>query len=196
MFYRGSRAELTPSEALAEGFSLGHTQDFPYWARQNRSLDNLGAQVSFTQQWGGGNLLKAGPQRISFPLQEYFRFAVTAATVVTDPADPLYPYTPAGGGRVFLFEASLRPTLTSAFVQNDLHLGTVNLDLGLRHDSYTVADISANLLQLRLGLSYRMDRTGTVLRASYDRLLVLREHENLSLSTLGCLTTITRPNGG
>jgi hypothetical protein len=182
LFFRGSRAELNPSEVLADGFTVGHTRDFPYWASQKRSLDNLGAQVSFTQRWGSGNLLKVGLQHIVFPIHEDFRFAITDPARVTDPADPLYPYTPAGGGRVFRFEASLRPTLTSAFVQNDLHFGAFYLALGLRHDSYTVADIADNLLQPRLGLSYRVDQTGTVLRASYDRLLILREHENLALS--------------
>jgi hypothetical protein len=138
--------------------------------------------VAFTQRWGKENLLKVGVQHIAFPIHEQFRFAITDATVVTDPADPLYPYTPAGGGRVFRFEARIRPTLTSAFIQNDIHLGAFFLALGLRHDAYRVEDITDSQLQPRVGLSYRVDPTGTVLRASYDRLMILRENENLALS--------------
>ena len=61
-------------------------------------------------------------------------------------------------------------------------LGAFFLALGLRHDAYTVAEVTDRQLQPRLGVSYRIDATGTVLRASYDRLMILREHENLALS--------------
>ena len=182
VFFRASRAELKPSEDLTDGFGGAGHRDFPYWAKQDRTLDNLGAQLSFTQQWGKGNLLKVGIQRIAFPIHEQFSFAITDDTLVADPANPLYRFTPSGGGNLFHFNAKLNPTLTSAFVQNDIHLGAFFLALGLRHDAYTVADVSDNQLQPRLGLSYRFDATGTVLRASYDRLMILREHENLALS--------------
>ena len=182
LFFRASRAELKPSEDLVDGFTAAGHRDFPYWVQQDRTLDNLGAQISFTQQWGRGNLMKVGFQRIAFPVHERFSFAITDDARVANPADPLYRYTPSGGGQVFRFDARLQPTLTSAFVQNDIHLGAFFLALGLRHDAYTVADVSDNLLQPRLGLSYRVDATGTVLRASYDRLMILREHENLALS--------------
>jgi hypothetical protein len=182
VFFRASRAELKPSEALAEGFTGAGHRDFPYWTQQDRTLDNQGVQASFTQRWGAENLLKAGLQHISFPLRERFSFAITDDAQLSGPGDPLYPYSPAGGGHLFHFDASLRPSLTSLFVQNDIHLGAFFLALGLRHDSYSVADLSDRQLQPRLGLSYRIDATGTVLRASYDHLMVLREHENLALS--------------
>jgi len=182
VFFRASRAELKPSEDLADGFTAGGHLDLPYWARQDRTLDNLGVQAAFTQRWGKENLTKVGLQRIVFPLHERFAFALTDDAAAPDPTDPLHAFTPAGGGHVFRFDGRLRPTLTSAFIQNDLHLGALFLALGLRHDAYTVADISDNQLQPRLGLSYRFDATGTVLRASYDRLMILREHENLALS--------------
>ncbi|MFZ1377735.1 MAG: TonB-dependent receptor [Geothrix sp.] len=181
VFFRASRAELKPTEDLADGFTAGGP-DFPYWAKQDRGLDNLGAQISFTQRWGKENLTKVGLQRIAFPIHERFAFAITDDALAPGPGDPLYPYTPSGGGHVFQFDGRLRPTLTSAFIQNDLHFGALFLALGLRHDAYTVADVSDNQLQPRLGLSYRFDATGTVLRASYDRLMILREHENLSLA--------------
>ena len=182
LFFRTSRAELKPSEDLADGFTAGGHLDFPYWAKQDRTLDNLGVQAAFTQRWGKENLTKVGIQRIAFPLRERFDFALTDDALATGPGDLLFPYTPAGGGNIFQFDGRLRPKLTSAFVQNDLHLGALFLALGLRHDAYTVADVSDNQLQPRLGLSYRFDGTGTVLRASYDRLMILREHENLALS--------------
>ena len=182
VFFRASRAELKPSEGLVEGFSAAGHRDFPTWAEQDRTLDNQGVQVSFTQQWGAGNLLKVGLQRIVYPLHERFRFAITDGGLITDPADALYPFTAQGGGGIFRFDGTLRPVLTGAFVQNAVHLGAFFLALGLRHDAYTVAEVTDRQLQPRLGVSYRIDATGTVLRASYDRLMILREHENLALS--------------
>ncbi|WP_043483964.1 TonB-dependent receptor [Geothrix fermentans] len=181
LFYRGSQARLKPTADLAEGFTGAGARDFPYWVKQDRSLDNLGVQVAFTQRWGKENLLKVGVQRIAFPIQEDFRFAITDDSLAA-PGDRLYPYTPAGGGHIFRFDARIQPTLTSAYVQNDIHLGSFFMALGLRHDSYRVEDISDSLLQPRLGLSYHVQATGTVFRASYDRLMILREHENLALS--------------
>ena len=181
LFGRTSQADLRPTRSLGEGFSAGQP-DFPTWVSQDRTLGNLGVQASFTQRWGSENLTKVGLQRIAFPLRERFDFALTDDALAPDPTDPLHRYTPAGGGHLFHFNASLRPTLTSAFVQTDVHLGALFLALGLRHDTYVVADVSDTQLQPRLGVSYRMDATGTVLRASYDRLLILREHENLALA--------------
>ncbi|MBP7617799.1 MAG: TonB-dependent receptor, partial [Geothrix sp.] len=134
LFFRASRAELKPSENLADGFTAGGHRDFPYWARQDRSLDNLGVHAAFTQRWGKENLTKVGLQHIAFPLHERFDFAITDDALATGPGDPFYPYTPAGGGNVFRFDGRLRPTLTSAFIQNDLHLGALFLALGLRYD--------------------------------------------------------------
>ena len=184
LFYRASRATLDPTQDLAEGFAAGSVPDTPCWVRQDRTLDNQGVQVAYTQQWGGGNLFKAGLQHITYPLEEHFAFAITENGVlpIAVPTDPLWRYTPAGGGHIFRFEGGLRPRLASAFIQNDLHLGSLFLALGLRQDAYRVAEVSQQQLQPRLGASWRSDATGTVLRTSWDRLMILREHENLALS--------------
>lgn len=182
LYLRKSEARLRPTEDLAEGFSAGTQRDFPVWASQDRSLDNRGAQVAFTQRWGAGSTFKAGLQRVDFPVHESFRFAITDPDRVTDPGDPLFAYTAAGGGHIFRFQDRITPSLTSAYLQNDVHLGSWFLAAGLRHDRYRVRDIDESLLQPRLGLSYHLAASGTVLRASYDRLFITRENENLALS--------------
>lgn len=180
-YQRHSTADLVPTRDLQAGFAEGGP-DFPVWAAQERSLDNQGALVAFTQRFTGGSTFKAGLQYVAYPIQERFRFAITDDAQVTDPADPLYPYTPSGGGNIFRFDERIKPTLSSAFIQNDLHLGQWFLALGLRYDRYTLRGNEDSLLQPRIGLSYRFS-TGTILRASYDRLLITRENENLALST-------------
>ena len=180
LFYRRSEAQLDPTQDLAPGFQTGGP-DSPYWAKQNRNLENQGFQATYTQRFGGESTLKAGIQYVAYPIQEDFRFAVTQDGLFQADS-PLYPYTPAGGGAIWHFQDHIRPQLASAFVQNDLHLGDWFLALGLRYDSYTVKDISQGQFQPRLGVSYRIPSTRTIFRASYDRLLVTRENENLALS--------------
>jgi hypothetical protein len=180
LFYRHARARLDPTRGLAPGFGAGGP-DFPVWARQDRSLDNQGVLVAYSQRFGE-NSLKAGLQAVRYPLRESFRFAITDPGLITDPMDPLHPYTPAGGGRIFAFEGSMAPTLASAYVQTEWHLRAFFVAAGLRFDRYAAGSAVSRELQPRLGLSYTVAATGTVLRASYDRLLITPENENLALS--------------
>lgn len=179
LYFRRATSDLTPTEDTG-AFPTGG-RDFPVWASQQRSLENQGAQVAYTLRFPSGGTLKAGLQYVTFPITERFRFAITDPELVADPGEPLYAYTPAGG-RVFRFQDSLRPALASAYVQNDFHLGNWFLAAGLRYDRYTVKTQVQAELQPRLGLSYHLDGSGTVFRASYDRLLITPENENLGLT--------------
>ncbi len=183
VYLRQSRARLLPSDSLAPGFASGAVRDFPFWAEQDRTLDNQGLQVAYTQRIGE-HTLKAGLQYVSYPIHERFRFAVVdgADPEFNDPASPFYAYTPTGGGKIFTYDERIRPTLASAYVQNDLHFKAFFLSAGLRWDTYTQRGLTQVQLQPRVGASYRFDE-GTVLRASFDRLLVTPENENLALST-------------
>jgi len=179
IYARSSQATLNPTQELAPGFGEGGP-DRPYWAWQDRSLMNLGGQVVYSKRFEGGSNLKAGIQYVEFPIHERFRFAVTEKALY-DVADPLYAYTPEGGGHIWNFEDRITPRMISGFVQDDLHLDALILALGLRYDSYTVKDMAQTQFQPRLGAAWHIT-SGTVLRASYDRLMVIRENENLALS--------------
>jgi len=183
-YLRQSTSRLDPSADLAPGFGPGVTRDFPFWARQDRRLDNEGFQAAFTQRFGAEDTFKAGLQHVAFPIHERFAFAITddADPEFSDPASPFHPFTPSGGGNLFTFDGRIRPTLASAFAQVDLHRGKLFVSAGLRLDRYAARDFSTSEVQPRLGFSYRL-ASGTVLRASYDRLLITPENENLALST-------------
>lgn len=180
LYQRRATASLDPTRDLAPGFAAGGP-DTPNWIRQDRSLENWGAQVALTRRFASESTLKAGLQYVAFPIHERFHFAITEDGQV-DPGNPWFAYTPAGGGAVFAFEDRIKPILASAFIQSDLHLGRWFLALGLRYDRYSLRGQDDDLLQPRLGASYHF-QSGTILRASYDRLLVTRENENLALST-------------
>ena len=182
LFYRHGATKLDPTAGLQAGFTAGGA-DYPVWVRQNRSLDNQGLQSILTQQVGADGTLKAGLSYIRYPIHEQFSFAITDPNQVTNPSDPLYPYTPAGGGNIFRFDDSLTPTLASAFLQSDWKLSSWHVSAGLRYDRYTQRGSVQGQLQPRLGLAYTVPVLGTVLRASYDRLMITPENENLGLST-------------
>ena len=181
LFVRNGRTELDPTAGLQPGFAGGGA-DFPVWVSQDRTLGNQGLQSIYTQQVAGIGTVKAGASYIRYPIHERFSFAITDPNQVTDPADPLYPYTPAGGGNIFHFDDSLTPTLASAFIQSDWKPKGWRISAGLRYDRYTQRGFSQGQLQPRLGLAYTVPGLGTVLRASYDRLMITPENENLALS--------------
>lgn len=181
LYHRRATSNLDPTAALAEGFPEGGS-DTPVWASQDRSLGTWGMQTIATWRLQGDSTLKAGLQYQASPIQEHFRFAITDQGLVTDSTEPLYAYTPAGGGHIFAFQDRIKPTLASAFIQSDLHLGQWLIAAGLRYDRYTLRGDASQQLQPRLGASWRL-QTGTILRASYDKLMITRENENLALST-------------
>ncbi len=187
IYIRHTTAKLDPTQDLQPGFSEGGP-DFPFWAKQDRTLDNQGAQASYTHS-DGGNTFKAGVQYVRYPIQERFAFAITDSTQI-NPSDPLYAYTSVGGGNIFHFDDRITPTLASAYLQDELKSGNWYLAAGLRYDRYTGRNYTQGELQPRLGLSYTLP-SGTLLRAVYDRLMITPENENLALSTSQQVWTAT-----
>jgi len=181
VFYRGSTSRVDPTRQLQPGFGDGGP-DTPFWIQSDRHLDNQGVQAGYTQQ-NGDNALKVGLQYVRYPLHERFSMAITDPSQVTGPTDPLYAYTAAGGGNILRFVDGFTPSLASAYLQDDLKAGHWTLSAGLRYDSYTGRNFTQNELQPRLGLTYSVPGTGTLLRAVYDRLLITPENENLAFST-------------
>jgi hypothetical protein len=198
VYYRHAVAYLDPTADLQPGYPVGGP-DTPVWARQNRTLDNQGAQVAYTLK-EGGNTVKAGLQYVRYPIHERFAFAVTdPGNAQIEPIPPgLLPYTPVsagGGGRIFIFDESLAPSLASAFLQDDLAAGDWNVALGLRLDSYHGRDYVKNQLQPRLGAAYTVPASKTLFRASYDRLMITPENENLAFSTFQAVWNLVAPAG-
>ena len=74
---------------------------------------------------------------------------------------------------------------TALFVQDTISLHNWTFNLGLREDIYR-GITSASQAEPRLGISYNVKPTSTVLRVSYARTLETPFNENLVLSSLGC----------
>src|SRR4051812_27463619 len=166
--------------------SANPLNDTPASVSQNRMLTNMGAKADLSITLGAHNL-KVGGSIGATRLQEQFTFGIT------DPADPAFadedgnfnqdlaPFDLTNGGSPLAYDQSFTIKQQAAYVQDDIKAGNATLNLGLRLDHYDGLT-TATLLQPRLGVSYAITRSGTVLRASYGRTMETPYNENLLLS--------------
>ena len=73
----------------------------------------------------------------------------------------------------------------SAYIQDTITKKNWTFNLGMRFDYYDGL-VTANQIEPRMGISYNIKQTGTVLRISYARTLETPFNENLVLSSEGC----------
>jgi len=94
----------------------------------------------------------------------------------------LLPFDLTRGGSYMAFRGRGTINQTAAFVQDEINLGNLNVSLGLRFDDYRGLSMDSRF-QPRVGLSYHIKQTGTVLRASYTQTMETPYNENLLLSS-------------
>lgn len=200
--------------------SEDRSHDRPAFLSQRRSLLNAGVKAAVSQS-AGRHTLKAGFQETTTWLDEEFQTGLTdpgfnppcftqGGSPATERAtrDPrecgaiglvpntdflagLMPHDLTRGGTLFEFGGRGRVTQWAAYAQDSMKLADFELMAGLRFDAYDGLS-TATGLQPRLGASYRMPGTGTLLRASYGRIFLTPYNENLVLasSTGGLLGSV------
>ena len=185
--------------------------DQPAVLSQHRTLTNAGAKATLSHVTGA-QTIKAGLQETTTWLDEQFHTGLTDPTFNTpcftaggDPSsdaslrDPqqcaaqglvanggflpgLLPYDLTRGGALFNFDGTGRVTQWAGYVQDSLKIGNWDVTAGLRLDIYDGLS-RATGVQPRLGAVYRIDKSGTVLRASYGRVFLTPYNENLVLAS-------------
>jgi hypothetical protein len=160
--------------------------DTPASVNQDRMLTNMGAKADLSMTLGAHNV-KFGGSIGATRLHEQFTFGIT------DPTDSAFadedgnfnqdlaPFDLTNGGSPLAYDQSFTIKQQAAYVQDDIRAGNATLNLGLRFDHYDGLT-SATLFQPRLGISYAVTKSGTVLRASYGRTMETPYNENLLLS--------------
>ena len=104
----------------------------------------------------------------------------------------LAPYDLTRGGALFNFSGHTDVKEIALYVQDQITAGNWLFNLGIRGDLYNGLT-TAHQVEPRFGLSYKIKKTSTVLRASYARTLETPFNENLVLSSTGCSNAVLAP---
>ena len=158
--------------------SANRLDDTPATVSQDRSLTNYGVKADITMN-AGRNSIKFGGTTAATQLHEQFTFGITDSTDL-DPS--LKPFDLTSGGALLNYNQSFTVKEQGAYVQDDIRAGAATFKLGVRVDHYAGL-VSKSLVQPRLGVSYSVPGSGTVLRASYGRTMETPYNENLLLSS-------------
>jgi Carboxypeptidase regulatory-like domain len=175
---------------------LASPSDTPVLAAQNRKLDNQGVNASVAKSLGG-NEIKLGVQAKRFPIDERFSFLITDPTLndpTMDGFNPnLAPYDGTRGGHPFVFDGSRNGAYVAGYAEDNLRWQNLTLNAGLRYD-HNHLFLSESQLQPRVGAAYYLPATNTVLRASFDRMFITPEYENILLSSSALAASIVPPD--
>ncbi|MGA2264229.1 MAG: TonB-dependent receptor, partial [Acidobacteriota bacterium] len=185
--------------------------DTPATIAQARRLTNYGFKGDISYVKGIHNL-KVGIQIMQTRLRENFNLGITdpgfnpvcvdnagnplTLPGITDPSrcatlgflpNPslqpgLVPFDLTRGGTMFQFSGRARVNEFAFYAQDAISIGGLTLSPGLRIDRY-VGLARAIGVQPRVGVSYLVKPTATVLRLSYSRTLETPYNENLILSS-------------
>lgn len=152
---------------------------------ESRRLNNTGVKADLSYVKGKHNA-KFGVQLSHTFLSEGFNFGITDPDF-NDPASPdflpgLLPFDLTRGGKPFAFHGHTDIKQEALYAQDNVTLGNATLSMGVRFDNYN-GITKGRLLQPRLGISYLVKNTGTVLRASFTRNFETPYNENLILSS-------------
>ncbi len=187
----GSRAVLSMNgfvrhDHLTYSPSPDPFDDTPATISQDRSLTNSGFKADYSY-FAGRNNLKLGGTITATKLHEAFTLGIT------DPTDPAFqdengnfnealaPFDLTNGGSPLLYNQSFTIKQQAAYIQDEITAGAATFKLGLRLDHYDGL-VTSTQAEPRLGVSYSVPNSGTVLRASYGRTMETPYNENLLLS--------------
>ncbi len=162
---------------------------------QNRSLANAGLHADISHLHGIHNF-KAGSVYQQTLLGESDSLAIVDPamnvpdTSTFNPA--LYPYDLTRGGSRYDFRGHTDVKELALYVEDQITKGHWLFNMGLRGDLYNGLSV-ARQVEPRVGVSYSIKPTNTVLRASYARVMETPFNENLVLASRGCLDDVLNP---
>ena len=159
---------------------------------QQRSLTNAGVRSDLSYVKGRHNVKFGGMYQQTF-LRENEQIGLVDPTL-NDPAGTnfnpiLAPYDLTRGGGLYAYQGRTDVKQLALYLQDQITAGHWLINVGMRGDFYNGLAIDRQA-EPRVGLSYNIKKTGTVLRASYARTEETPFNENLVLSSRGCLNPV------
>ncbi len=215
--------EITPYFRASQQQLFASPNDAPLQTTFGRRLSKYGFSANFSYDTGV-NRFKTGVEAFGFPLREYISFKITDPTYNApfltpngdpDPTDdptnannPNPDYNPAlaafdatrinpatgSFGDAFFFQGKKTGKEFSFYLQDSYKWKNLTINAGLRATNYRIF-VKQTGVQPRIGLSYYVAKTGTVLRASYDRLFIPPENEGLLITSSPALINATGSSG-
>ena len=191
-----STYEMNYSVRTSTSNLLPSAGDTPVTASQERRLTTVSLIHRYARTAGRHNL-RGGIDVQRVPLRERFTFGITDASFNLPGSDEfietLLPFDLTRGGQLFRFDERGTGGFYSGHIQDSIKLGDFQISLGLRYDVYRFLVDDARW-QPRLGASYFVKKTGTVFRASYNRLMQTPQNENLLLSSSNRAGVLVAPD--
>jgi len=159
---------------------------------QQRSLTNAGVHSDISYTRGINNLKLGGMYQQTF-LRENFQIGLVDPNL-NAPLSATYnpvlaPYDLTRGGSDYAYHGQTDIKQLALYGEDQITAGNWLFNLGIRGDFYNGLAIQRQA-EPRVGTSYSVKKTGTVLRASYARTQETPFNENLVLSSEGCLNPV------
>lgn len=150
----------------------------PYFVGLHDRTETEGLHASLSHEWGRHSF-KIGVQGHRLGLSENFVLAATGDELLNDPTNPASQFPI---DNPFRFQGQQDGWEAGGFAQDRVRIRHFTLDLGLRLDKYSLLAKTA-AASPRVGVAYYVEKTGTVLRASYNRMFQTPPIENLLLAS-------------
>jgi hypothetical protein len=159
---------------------------------QQRSLTNAGVHSDLSYNKGVNNVKFGGMYQQTF-LRENFQIGIVDPNLNV-PTSPTYslelvPYDITRGGNLYGYHGRTDVKQLAFYGEDQITKGSWLFNVGLRGDFYNGLSLQRQA-EPRLGTSYNLKETGTVLRVSYARTQETPFNENLVLSSKGCLDPV------
>ena len=172
-----------PSANPLNDYALDQQQES---VQQQRSLTNAGthADVSYVR---GINNVKIGGNYSQTFLRENDQIGIVDPALSTSStySPVLLPYDFTLGGNYYSWHGQADVKQLALYGEDSITVGAWEFNAGIRGDFYNGLTIQRQA-EPRVGSSYAVKKTGTVLRASYARTQETPFNENLVLSSTGC----------
>jgi hypothetical protein len=156
---------------------------------QQRSLTNTGVHTDISYAKGIHNIKVGGVYEQTF-LRENDQIGLVDPTL-NDPAGASFNPILAAidltrGGRLYAYHGQTDVKQLALYGQDQITFGKWLFNVGIRGDFYNGLAIQRQA-EPRVGMSYNIKKTSTVLRISYARSMETPFNENLVLASQGCL---------
>ncbi|MDP4236798.1 MAG: TonB-dependent receptor plug domain-containing protein, partial [Bacteroidota bacterium] len=159
-----------------------------YFIGAHRVDAALGGQVEYaalTRWFDVPNAVKLGVGGESFPLQEFFTFAVTDPRLSNSDSaggdSRLLPYDITQGGKPFSVDQSKGGMRFSIYAQDHLNFDNLVIDAGLRYDLFKLIE-SESGISPRLAAAYKLTKDLWI-KGAYNRIIMQAPVENILVSS-------------